>query len=367
MSSKASLLFLSLLTGAASLPIGYASAETIGNTVSVAQLVTAQLAKDTRNLASGDLINQDELIEVSQDGSGEFKLLDDTKLALGPGARLTLDKFVYDPAKSGNSVVIRFAKGAFRFVTGLAEKPAYVIHVPSASITVRGTIFDVFVEDGGTSWLLLHEGAVRVCNATGTCRDHSEPGKLIRISSGGELSKPTRWATLPGIEKISFDTAFPFVGTPPSVDPKPVLTREAVLQPTSDTAKETPKRRAEAPKKKRQQQASAEATETPAMTNLPPKRTKIKKTNIEPTGNSVGTMKDPRKTGRGMDKYERHTQKTDRYTKQREKGLDTASQYAPTTIDKLRKNGTIERADAANSGGPATGWRKYVDRYYSGR
>src|SRR5690606_23169970 len=115
-------------------------------------LVTAAFNRDTRTLQQGDRVHQDELIEVGLDATSELKLDDETKLALGPGARLMLDKFVYDPARTKGSIVLDLVKGSFRFVTGVAEMPPYVIKTPSAAITVRGTIFDVYVEDNGEAW-----------------------------------------------------------------------------------------------------------------------------------------------------------------------------------------------------------------------
>ena len=168
------------------------------------------------------------MIEVGSDGTGELVLNDDTKLALGPGSRLLLDKFVYDSDRKG-SILINLAKGTLRFVTGLAEKPAYVVRVPSASITVRGTIFDVFTEANGTSWLLLQEGGVRVCTDGGTCREHNEPGKLVRITAA-DVGAPAKWSELSGVEKISFDSAFPFVVEPPSIDRKPKFKRDDIIK-----------------------------------------------------------------------------------------------------------------------------------------
>ena len=135
------------------------SQQPVGSALVVVNLVTAEYNRDTRTLQKGDRVHQDERIEVGLDGSSELELDDDTKLALGPGSHLTLDKFVYDPDKSNGSIVLDLVKGTFRFITGVAEKPTYVIKTPAAAITVRGTIFDVFVQDDGLSWLLLHEGA----------------------------------------------------------------------------------------------------------------------------------------------------------------------------------------------------------------
>ena len=225
---SASILCISLVVVGAP-PARSATTDPIGSAVAVVDLVTAQIARETRTLTAGDDVRQNEIIEVGLNASSELRLNDNTKLALGPGSRLVLDKFVYDPGQSGGSIFVNLAKGTFRFMTGLAEKPAYVIRVPTASITVRGTIFDVFVEESGRSWLLLHEGGVRICNDRGSCRDHSEVGKIIPVSEQGDLGRPSRWASLSGLQKVAFDDAFPFVASAPSIDPNPVLTRDEIV------------------------------------------------------------------------------------------------------------------------------------------
>ncbi len=142
-------------------------------------------------------MRQQELIETDADSRSEIELNDRTKLALGPGSRLLLDKFVYDPDISGGAIVMNLVKGTFRFITGIAVKPAYVIRTPAASITVRGTIFDVFVQNANETWLLLIEGGVEVCTQSGKCLVHDEPGKLIRITAD-DVEKPAKWSQTQG-------------------------------------------------------------------------------------------------------------------------------------------------------------------------
>lgn len=235
----------------------------VGETLVVVNLVTAAFNRDTRSLAAGDQVHQNEIIEVGLDALSEIELEDDTKLALGPGSRLKLDKFVYDPQKrTGGSIVLDLVKGTFRFVTGVAEKPTYLIKTPAAAITVRGTIFDIYVEDDGLAWLLLHEGAVQVCNLRGQCRDLDEPGKLIRISDDGDVGPPVRWASLEGNERVPFDDAFPFVSSTPEFDAEPGLTREAIMLaalPKPDRKPQTPTRKkteTKAPSKKSTKRAA---------------------------------------------------------------------------------------------------------------
>ena len=205
-----------------------APGDEIGAAVRIVNLVTAEYETDQRRLATGDNVRQDELIEVSADGTGEIKLRDNTQLALGPGSRLLLDQFVYNPDISGGAIVLNLVKGAFRFVTGIAAKPAYVIRTPTASITVRGTIFDVYVQPSGMSWMLLIDGAIEVCNERGDCGLHDEPGKLIRITPDGDVGNPVKWASLQK-DGQPFEAAFPFVVSPPSFEADPVFTPEDIV------------------------------------------------------------------------------------------------------------------------------------------
>jgi FecR protein len=234
-----------------------ARAEPIGATLKIVNQVTAEFNRDTRSLAEGDGVNRDELIAVAADALGELVFKDETKLALGPGSQMKLDKFVYDPDKSTGSIAVNLVKGTFRFITGKAEKKSYVIRTPAASITVRGTIFDVAILDDGTTWLLLHEGAVAVSNQRGKCRLLSSPGRLIRVTGSGDVGVPINWDGLPGTDAVPFDKAFPFVAAPPSMDIKPVFTRAAILsqKPAASDASQSCDDTREEPKKRVLQRA----------------------------------------------------------------------------------------------------------------
>src|ERR1700730_11991450 len=208
-----------------------ASGDNIGDAMTIVSTVKADFEKQERDLSVGDTVRQNEVIEVSADGKGEFRLNDDTKLALGPGSRLVLDKFVYDSEKKAGSIVLDLTKGAFRFITGVASKPTYLIRTPNASITVRGTIFDLFILTDTTVWLLLHQGAIEV-TAKGICHVLDQPGQLLRVTSNGSVGVPVNWKGLPGHEDVPFDTAFPFVANAPQIDPVPVMERAVIVDGT---------------------------------------------------------------------------------------------------------------------------------------
>ena len=202
--------------------------DVIGAATTVVNQVTGEFARDVRTLTTGDDVRQEEIIAVGAASVGELMLRDETKVALGPGARLVLDRFVYDPDKSAGAIVLNLVKGGFRFITGIAAKPVYVIRTPTASITVRGTIFDVFIEETGAIWLLLHEGGIRVCNDQDECRNLDDPCRVLRVAPGGKPEDPGTWNALPTAREVSFETAFPFVVKPPQVDPRPIFTRDDI-------------------------------------------------------------------------------------------------------------------------------------------
>jgi len=231
--------------------------DAIGSAVTVVNQVTGEFRQDVRHLATGDEVLQEEVIAAGMDSIGELMLRDQTKLAIGPGARLTLDRFVYDPNKTSGAIVLNLIKGGFRFVTGVAAKPFYVIRTPVAAITVRGTIFDVYIEEAGAIWLLLHEGSIRACNTRGQCQSLDDPCRVLRIGPGGDLQDPGTWNALPATREVNFATAFPFVVNPPGFDPAPIFTREDIELgrcPEPKVRKAEPseppaKRKAQAPRK----------------------------------------------------------------------------------------------------------------------
>ncbi len=56
---------------------------------------------------------------------------------------MTLDRFVFDTDPNKAAFVMTAARGALRFVSGKMPKKSYVIHTPSATIGIRGTILTI--------------------------------------------------------------------------------------------------------------------------------------------------------------------------------------------------------------------------------
>jgi hypothetical protein len=199
----------------------------VGDTVTVKNEVTAETGDAKRKLAKGAKVFQDEVLVTSKTASAEIELLDKTKLAVGSSARIVLDKFIYDASAAPGSISINLAKGAFRFITGSSPKDSYEIKTPTASMGVRGTVFDVYVADDGETVVLLHEGGVDVCPTPNTCQRHDKVGHFVHIGLDRVLSAPLRWdGTI--LKGIAVTTAFPFVGKKLIIDPVRRLTHASL-------------------------------------------------------------------------------------------------------------------------------------------
>jgi hypothetical protein len=205
----------------------------VGSAVDIRNVVTASLATDRRQVDTGQPVHLNELIEATRDSRGEFSLLDDTRLVVASGARLILDRFVYDPTGQGGAVVMSLTRGAMRFVTGRSAKPAYQVKTPVASIGVRGTIFDAFVSASGELAVLLIEGAVEVCTGEGQqrrCLLHDRIGQFVHVRNGAPPRQSPRWdGTF--LERQPIRAAFPFVEDPPSFQSGPGWRYDDIMTP----------------------------------------------------------------------------------------------------------------------------------------
>jgi opacity protein-like surface antigen len=206
-----------------------ANAEPIGSALRVVRDVKGEINKNPRPLASGDEVVQDEIIAAASDSQAELQLKDNSKVAVGPGSRLILDKFVYDPGANNNSISFNLVRGAFRFITGVAHKKDYLLTTPTAAISVRGTVFDVYVAADGTTYILLQEGSITACDRGGRCARLANPCSVVRIAANDSAPNALHgFNRLPATQRPDFATAFPFVVTPPGIDPEPRFTRTAV-------------------------------------------------------------------------------------------------------------------------------------------
>ena len=102
--------------------------------------------ENERILRIGIDVQANELITTSANDRAHLVFLDGSSLTVGPDARLTIDKFVFDPNTKKGELAINASKGVFRLVGGKISKTnAITITTPSSTIGIRGGITIVSV------------------------------------------------------------------------------------------------------------------------------------------------------------------------------------------------------------------------------
>jgi hypothetical protein len=141
----------------------------------------------TQALGLNASVSVNESVSTGAAGRLEITFKDNTRVTLGENARLTLDRYIFNPATKRRMVRLKVV-GAFRFISGKVANVArsdVKITTPVASVGVRGTDFWAGPIDDLALGVFLMEGAVQVSNAAGT-RTLDQPGQGTNIGAPGK-------------------------------------------------------------------------------------------------------------------------------------------------------------------------------------
>lgn len=169
---------------------GSVAAEKLGEAAVIRNTVTgAPPSGDKRNLSVADPVYEAELITAAAGSHGELRLNDDSLVIVGENSSIALDDFVV--SENGfSSATLNVAKGAFRFITGDSPKGAFKIQTPLSTIGVRGTAFDVYVDEAsGNTRVVLFRGAVRVCTRGQSCLLATRSCDIIEVRSNSDIER----------------------------------------------------------------------------------------------------------------------------------------------------------------------------------
>jgi hypothetical protein len=131
----------------------------------------------TEDLSVGGQVYANDVVRTDADGAVGITFVDGTEFSLGGGAEMRIDKLIYDPSGSDNSLALSVVQGAFVFVTGgIAGAPGegMTVGTPAGSIGVRGTSVGGHYGQGPEGWVIAllkdadgHVGKVVVYNGKG--------------------------------------------------------------------------------------------------------------------------------------------------------------------------------------------------------
>jgi hypothetical protein len=173
-----------------------AAQDAIGTISRIQGEASATRGGATRALGVNATVFSNESVSTGEAARLEVTFRDQTRLTLGERARLTLDRYVFDPAAGSGTIKFGLV-GAFRFVSGQLSKLASAevnVTTPVAIVGIRGTEFWGGPIDDQALGVFLIEGAVSVSNAAGE-QILSAPGQGTNIAASGAAPGPvTVWA-----------------------------------------------------------------------------------------------------------------------------------------------------------------------------
>ncbi len=160
-------------------------AGSIAKIVAVAGTPTSSGPGGNRALSSGSELFEHDTITVSS-GNAQMLFLDGTKLVVGPGSKLVIEKYLMRGPSTAQNFSINALRGTYRFITGQSAKGAYKIKTANATIGIRGTGFDFWVES--KTGVAVLEGKVKLCNSNKKCVDLNA-GCELGVSESGRSQK----------------------------------------------------------------------------------------------------------------------------------------------------------------------------------
>ena len=98
----------------------------------------------------GSAVLQGSVLRTGPQSSMGVTFKDETVMSFGPDTELTVDEYLYAPAKGKLKLSSKLARGSLNYVSGVIAKlqpDAVSITTPTGIIGVRGTQFVVTVEE----------------------------------------------------------------------------------------------------------------------------------------------------------------------------------------------------------------------------
>jgi hypothetical protein len=137
-----------------------------------------------RVLRVGVDLQAGELVTTGVEDRAHLLFLDGTALTVGPRARLTLDRFVYDNDRRPGALSLTATQGVFRLVGGKISKTVPItINTPSSTIGMRGGIMLFRVEPTETTATFLF-GYQMTMTSRGQTQTVTTPGWQVSTLAG---------------------------------------------------------------------------------------------------------------------------------------------------------------------------------------
>jgi hypothetical protein len=184
-----SALLLSLATAAF---VVHATSQPAGVVLLASGQANAQTGSDAvRTLSRRSDIYVGDRITTGTSSQVQLRMKDGAMIALGANAEFVVK--AYSEASKGDKkdeAVLSLVKGGLRTISGKIEKSTFAMNTPTATLGIRGTVFDVYVRPDGSTVVILRDGIVMVVGKVGGQEQLTKPGTAVVINPGKVPTTP---------------------------------------------------------------------------------------------------------------------------------------------------------------------------------
>lgn len=167
-----------------------AAAQTVGVALAVTQDAFVERDGTRRMLAPRAPISSGDVILTGPDGTVQLAFRDRTRIVVGPDTAFAVDDVTLDSAGRAERFAVTLLGGVFRFLTGDSAKSSYELRTPTATMGIRGTVFDVALDSSRTTRLVAFDGEVRFCSRWNRCARILGGCAMVRTGSFGRVLPP---------------------------------------------------------------------------------------------------------------------------------------------------------------------------------
>ena len=166
------------------------AADVVGRATAIRPMATQALPQNRPvPLGLNAPIFQFGALQTAPNGALQVTFLDNSRLSMGPASFLVVDQYVYAGPGGAGRQVVRYTKGAFRFVSGSMPKDRVQIDTPTTSIGIRGTTIRTLVTEDGTTTVGLDEGDAFVTSKQTGQTIYLSRGEKVTIKPSGEVGE----------------------------------------------------------------------------------------------------------------------------------------------------------------------------------
>jgi hypothetical protein len=166
-------------------------------------------------LAEGNSVRAGQMIVTGADGYAKFQVSDGSTFEVFPSSKVM---FRRNPSNWGDLLDLELGriKVWIQHLGGLPNHNR--VHTPTAIISVRGTIFDVTVDDGDSTLVVVEEGQVEVAHRHIPGSKLLNPGEWLRVNRNEPLAQRSieKGSVLKAVLRAASDAVYVALSNPGS-------------------------------------------------------------------------------------------------------------------------------------------------------